>query len=417
VARVTNSVQIDLGDSTFDAIHIFDSGAGFKIGPPNGAFFVRPNKQQPLPRPVPCSNDLFVKKFRNLIPDLVCGHWLLVLAFILKALNRDQGSFVILIIAGPQGSGKSVLTSRIKAIVDPAYPASTPQPRIIDQIVVAARNSYLLIFDNMSGLSHEMADIFCQVSTGGGISNRSLYTNHDESFYDIHRPVISNGINDPSIQPDFLDRCVIVELAPPSDDLRVAKTELDKQFYSDLPQLLGGLYGLLSECLQVLPSIQTHNLPRMTDYARMGIALEKVLKLKKGEFLRIYERSRNAQNENSFWNSDLCHAIYDKLQRTPSHSIEGSAHDLMKMIFGRGSLHMTAIKTARGFAEALRLAEPTLKVKGIVVDRPPRSAEKRKIVIRSEVPMSLPQLNMAEERERAKQNSRLKGVSGEYDLL
>lgn len=389
VSRSKDSIQIDLNDESFNVVHISHEKKGFRIGAPENVFLFRPKKQVSLPVPIECKLSEFTREFQKLMPKLVLGHWLLILAFILKTLDRDKGSYAILVIGGPQGSGKTILSRRIKMLVDPADPAFYSPPEENDDIIVSSFHSHLLVYENMSGLNHKMADVFCRLSTGGGISKRKHYTNHDEAFYKLQRPVIINGIDEPSNRPDFLDRCITLELQPIPQGRRISETELESNFTQSLPKLLGGLYFLLSECLRIIPTIKESNLPRMTDYALMGIAAEKALGIKSGTFLEVYNQNRNEQSENAFWNDDLCCAIYGLLEDTSGNSMEGTAHELMRKIFKREK-YGKGISTARGFSGWLKRVEPILKLKEIVVERPPRSAKKRKIIIRSLKPIASP---------------------------
>ncbi|WP_415061287.1 hypothetical protein [Bdellovibrio sp.] len=391
IARTEDSVQIDLNDDSFDVVHISDLQQGFKLGQPEKVFLFRPNKQSSLPKPILGDRDEFIEKFQELMPEFALGHWLLVLTFILKSLNRDRGAFAILLVSGPQGAGKTILSRRIKALIDPSEPPELSPPKNSDDIVIASRNSYLLVYENMSGISPEMADIFCRLATGGGISKRQLYTDHEEVFYKIHRPVIINGIDEPSNRPDFLDRCVVLELKPLAPGQRIAETNLNCDFEANLPLLLGGLYSLLADCLAILPKIHSeiNSLPRMTDFALMGIAIEQVLNLKPGLFLDLYERNRFSQIENTFWNDDLCLAIYQNLEKAPGNKIEGTANELMKTLFDKRS-GLVGPRKARGFTGWMKRIEPLLKTMGIVVERPPRSAQRRVIIIRSLRPLTKP---------------------------
>lgn len=390
VARGKDSIQIDLNDESNDVVHISGARNGIKVAPPRDVYLLRPNKQLALPKPITGNRKLFLKKFKKLIPDLLYGHWLLVLAFILKSLNRDQGSFVILLIGGPQGSGKTILSNRIKWLIDPSMLPSLSPPRKVDDIIVAS-HSYLLVFDNISWLTDDMADVFCRLATGGGVAKRKNYTDHDEAFYALFRPVIINGIDEPSNRPDFLDRCVVLELKPIQNDKRIAETELESEFKESLPLLLGGIYELLADCLRVLPEIaQTEKvLPRMTDYALMGIAIERVLNLRPGRFLEVYSNNKIEQTENAFWSDDLCNAIYRKLQQVQSQRIEGSTREINDSLFGKRSRQGSSPHSTKFFSGWLKRIEPLLKTRDIVVERLPRSAEKRTIVIRSLSPIPM----------------------------
>lgn len=43
-------------------------------------------------------------------------------------------------------------------------------------LMVSAKGNWLLVYDNLSGLSNSLSDALCWVSTGGGLSVRELYT-------------------------------------------------------------------------------------------------------------------------------------------------------------------------------------------------------------------------------------------------
>ncbi|MES2770278.1 MAG: hypothetical protein V4596_14140 [Bdellovibrionota bacterium] len=377
IGRTEEAIQIDLNDDSYNVVSINEKG--FRVQQPKNVHFLRPNKQQPLPIPIKTDKKIFIPLLQTIFPvsfDML----ILILTFMLKAIDRDRGSFAHLVVEGPQGSGKSMLSKRIKALIDPASPCFFSSPKDVSDILVASVHSYLLVFDNLSGLTHFMADVFCRLSTGGGLSKRKLYFDHEEMFYKLHRSCILNGIDEPSNRPDFLDRCITVQLKEFKNKNRVAESELDRQFEENRPQLLGGLYGLLSECLRVLPSIPNNNLPRMTDFCRMGLALEKVLKLAPGSFMEAYEKNRSEQTENAFWGDELCCAIFDRLQREEKGAIEGTAHSLMGRLF-RDRRKTGGPRSPRAFSGWLKRVEPLLKTKGILVKRLPRTADERTIRI------------------------------------
>jgi hypothetical protein len=67
-------------------------------------------------------------------------------------------------------------------------------PREERDLFVAASNSHVLAFDNVSGLPGWLSDALCRLSTGGGWACRQLYTDNDEVLFDGTRPAVLNGI-------------------------------------------------------------------------------------------------------------------------------------------------------------------------------------------------------------------------------
>jgi hypothetical protein len=61
-------------------------------------------------------------------------------------------------------------------------------------MAIAANNSHVLAFDNLSGVSADVADALCRLSTGGGFATRALYSDDEERIFDGQRPVMMASI-------------------------------------------------------------------------------------------------------------------------------------------------------------------------------------------------------------------------------
>ncbi|MDO9183441.1 MAG: hypothetical protein Q7U04_13585 [Bacteriovorax sp.] len=349
--------------------------------------FIRPNKQCPIPIPLKEDYALFLKKFERLWNLKNKNYSILILVYILNALKKDSGSYAILILEGGQGQGKSTASKYIKNLIDPTQPPLSSPPRNMEQISVIASSGYLVAIDNISGINSELADAFCRISTGGGVHFRVLYTNNREVVYNLQRPVLINGIDEPTNRADFLDRAIVLELQLIPYEMRESEMSLQEKFQTDLPYLIGGIYSLLADVLERLPKISHHNLPRMTDYARIGIAVEQILGMEKGSFLKIYNQNIHEKSENSFWNDEMCSLIYNKLDDDMykrREGIRGSIMMIKKDLYQseRGKFNSLAPKTIKGFASHLKRIEPVLKTRGIIVERLPRTASARELMIR-----------------------------------
>src|SRR5437762_2284249 len=79
--------------------------------------------------------------------------------------------------------GKSTACRVISSLIDPRTSALRGVPREVRDLTAAARNSWLVCFDNLSRLPEELADAACRLATGGGFGGRQLYSDHDEAIF------------------------------------------------------------------------------------------------------------------------------------------------------------------------------------------------------------------------------------------
>src|SRR5260370_41919201 len=72
------------------------------------------------------------------------------------------------------------------------------------------------------------------------------------------------------------------------------KTERD--FWADLeearPRIVGALFTAMSGALRELDSVSLPRLPRLADFAKLGVAAEKALGFNSGAFMEAYELNR-----------------------------------------------------------------------------------------------------------------------------
>ena len=101
--------------------------------------------------------------------------FVLAVAWALAALNPN-GPYPVLSFAGEQGTAKSTAAKVLRSLVDPnAVPLRTP-PRDDRDMFISANNALVMVYDNLSSLSEELADAMCRLATGGGFAPRALYT-------------------------------------------------------------------------------------------------------------------------------------------------------------------------------------------------------------------------------------------------
>jgi hypothetical protein len=98
-----------------------------------------------------------------------------------------------LAISGEQGSAKTVLSKLLKALIDPNATPVRALSREQRELMIAVNNSYLLAFDNLSGLPDWLSDVLCRLATGGSFAVRQLYTDDEEVLFEAARPILLNG--------------------------------------------------------------------------------------------------------------------------------------------------------------------------------------------------------------------------------
>lgn len=204
-----------------------------------------------------------------------------------------DGPYPILVVTGDQGSAKSTLVRLVRMLVDPSLIPLRALPTSEKDLFVTATNSYLVAFDNVSTISSAMSDSLCRLSTGGAISIKRLGTEADEILLDAKAPIIINGIGDLVLRPDLADRTVSIKTtAIPNSDRRELHVIM-QEFESILPQLTEALFSLISLYrwkMLLSQDWKPSKLPRMSEFAMLGIAIEEVFG-KPGSFLENYERN------------------------------------------------------------------------------------------------------------------------------
>src|SRR5207253_3879656 len=121
---------------------------------------------------------------------------------------------------------------------------------------IAANNSWIMAFENISHIPTWLSDAMCRLSTGGGFATRELYTDQDEIIFDSKRPIIITSIEEVASRSDLLDRCLIGSQREIPDNRRRSEKELLEAFEKIRPQILGALLDAVAVALRRLPSIK-----------------------------------------------------------------------------------------------------------------------------------------------------------------
>src|SRR5262245_15667367 len=204
--------------------------------------------------------------------------------------------YPLLAISGEQGSAKPVLCKLLKAIVDPNVAPVRALARDERELMIAANNSHVFAYDNVSGLPAWLSDALCRLASGGSLAVRQLYTDDEEVLFHAARPTLLNSIEDVVSRPDLADRAIFLTLAPIGDKQRRLEGALWRKFERARPEILGALLDVAAKALKKRPRVRSKPLPRMADFARWAAACETAL-WPAGTVAQAYAANRQASVE------------------------------------------------------------------------------------------------------------------------
>jgi hypothetical protein len=268
-------------------------------------------------------------------------------------------------------------------MVDPNTSPARAMPRDIRDLSIAANNSAVLIFDNLSYLSQWFSDALCRLSTGGGFTTRQLYTDGDEVLFDGQRPIILNGVEELASRTDLVDRSIILELSV--IERYTQEREFWKRFEEAHPRLLGALLDVVVDALGKLPEVRLSETPRMADFATFATAAESALGFPKGSFMKAYDKNRQDANAVALEASPIASVVCDLAKRT---RWAGTAKDLLRRLSEMTEEEVRKSrswpKNPRTLSGMLRRLATALRRAGVEVQfsRENNSARTRKITIR-----------------------------------
>ncbi len=314
-------IYVDLGDANWRTVRITQDG--WKITTQTAIKFVRRRGMRALPECVHNGSLELLWRYLNVQND---ADKKLIIGWLLAAL-RPTGPYTILVLQGEQGSAKSTAARVLRDLIDPALTPLRTLSRNEHDLMIAALNSWVLAFDNLSGLSPLFSDAFCRIATGVGFTTRQLYTDSDELNINVQRPIILNGIDDIATRQDLIGRAIIITLPTIPEDKYKSEDKFWADFERDRPRILASLFDAVVGALKNLPTTDLEHGPRMADFAKWVTAAEPALHWEAGSFMKAYKGNRQAAIETGLEGSPVAQVIRDLLTRQAR--IEGTASDLL----------------------------------------------------------------------------------------
>jgi hypothetical protein len=368
VAEQGGCIWLDLADKEWRVVRI--DKHGWRVVSDCPVKFVRKKGVFALPEPVRGGTVDELRPIVNLPDD---DSWILFVSWMVAALRPDR-PFPILGINGEQGSAKSWVCWKAREVIDPNDAMLRRPPRDEHSLMIAAKNGWVVGFDNLSGIRPDLSDTLCCLATGAGFGTRQYYTDDEERLFSAKRPIVVNGIEDAGTRPDFIDRSIVITLPSIDDTTRKDEDTLKAEFKEVHPRVLGALLDAVVCGLKNIGKVKLDRLPRMADFAKWLTACEPALPWKPGDFTRAYTRNRESANSAALESS----TIYSYLANVfpvgddgNSGTWKGTAGELLTRLNsvarddakrGRGWP-----QTARALAGQLRRYAPNLRRVGIHV--------------------------------------------------
>ncbi len=327
-------IILDLANSAGEVLEI--SSQGWQItGNLRHSFHQSPTAL-PLPGPDSSTSSQPLEQFAELF-RLTAANRTRAFTWLASAL-RPVGPYPVLVIRGPAASGKSIFARALRALIDPSTVPLRPLPARAGELLPAALQNWILVFDQVYRVPSKMSEALCALSSGDaleitrGARPLILITPTDET-----RPAWS--------PPRTLsNRTVTIDLTPITA-LR-PEASLWAQFEALRPGILSTLASAVATALGRIRGVDIGNVARLPDCAAWVTAAAPALSLDRAAILEIFADS------NSMWTgsdplSEAMHALLSDLG-----AWTGSATELLDQLRNIAPLAVLP-STPKGLSQAL----------------------------------------------------------------
>ena len=202
----------------------------------------------------------------------------------------------IIVLIGEHGSIKTTITKAVKKLVDPSSSNTGSLPTHYEDIPNNFSNSYLAVFDNISGFKDAVSDMFCRAITGEELSRRKLYTDTDEIIFTYKGKIIINGIAPDLHNPDLNDRTIYYQTLPIPEGEKISDSDFEDLFNKLHSSVLHEIFTAISKTLKTYDTIGRKVKPtsRMADFEKYGETISQALGYSPNEFLQSYRDKRES---------------------------------------------------------------------------------------------------------------------------
>ena len=147
VGEHDGNIYVDLGNDSWQSVEITPTGWRVTSDPP--LRFRRSRGMLSLPHPIAGGSIDELRPFINISSD---DDWKLLVSWLVAAL-KAKGPYPMIIFQGEQGSAKSTHARVLRNLIDPFTAPLRAEPRDGRDLMIAANNSWVLSYDNLSGIN------------------------------------------------------------------------------------------------------------------------------------------------------------------------------------------------------------------------------------------------------------------------
>ena len=361
VAEQDGKIYHDLCNADWRAVEIDADGWRVVDRPP--VKFIRSAAMRALPAPE--SGEL-IESLRGFLNVATDADFEVIVGWLVGAL-RPKGPFPVLILNGEQGSAKSTTARVLRDLTDPNAAPIRAAPRDERDLSVAADNNWMIVLDNLSGLSGWLSDALCRIATGGGFATRELHTNREEIVLTAVRPILLNGITALDTRADLGDRGLVVVLPPIGRENRQTEAEFWAAFETARPAILGAIYDAVSCALRRSGKRRVMRRLRMADFAEWIEAAAPALGWTEGAFVEAYAENQATAVHNVIEDNPVARAVRQLVEDRGEW--EGSASELLPLLDAKTldntRKHRSWPKTPAILGAALKRLMPALRTVGV----------------------------------------------------
>lgn len=132
--------------------------------------------------------------------------------------------------------------------------------------------------------------------------------------------------------PDLLERCILLKLEKIEDSKRIQEKEFYENLYNERSSILGGVFDILSNAIQIKAHQKVTSLSRMADFEAWGYAVGDALESGGGiKFLKAYRLNKHRQNLEIIQQDTVSQAVLKILSRE-NPRWEGTITELLNEI-------------------------------------------------------------------------------------
>lgn len=373
VAWKDNQIFFDMGDET--AIKVTPSGWEIEKTP---ILFRRFGHQMTQDQPMTGGDAWKLFDYLNVVEE----DRLLVLVYVISLFIPDI-AHPLFHVWGEHGSAKSFLCTAINQLCDPTSVTKLIANRRDLDLVQNLYKHYVTVYDNLSEITPQMSDIFCQACTGSSFNKRRLYTDSEDVVFRIKHVVILNSIEMLLMRQDLIDRSIILHMKRIPPTRRRREAEVWKGFEDQKALILGGIMDCLTKAMVIFPTIPAMDLPRMADFYQWGYAITEALGLPGEDFVKSFANNITMQNASVRHNNTLCEAVIELMDGRELHdSTVKATLDKLRETAEPKATDPTFPKAPKDLVAYLKQIEPTLAEYGINFEVGKRQGKGTPLVIR-----------------------------------